>query len=295
MKITCAILCYNYGRYLNASIESCIAQTDGDYELEIIVIDDGSTDDTPDVCQSFGEKIVIYRSDNEGFAASLTKAVSYATGDYICFLDADDIFEKNKIITLLPFIRQGYLFITHQQAYIDNNGTVISQNKGGGNTSTIIIKRVAALTLLPAENELFFHPLLDTGNGISLPDSLSRYRFHTNNMTNRDTPGSWYLYLSKMTHNLTTMLTSRKHDFFWTNPGKLSPIIRKYRSISHYEAMESFVQLDKRNEVFVSGLRMFCCALFSQGGITSWHLKVFFRCFIQMRTLSEYRTMRKDK
>lgn len=52
MKITCSILCYNYGRYLPKAIDSCLNQEPGNYELEVVVIDDGSTDETPEVCQN---------------------------------------------------------------------------------------------------------------------------------------------------------------------------------------------------------------------------------------------------
>src|SRR5262249_35242273 len=96
-KITCSILCYNYGNYLPLAIDSCLNQDKGDYEMEVIIIDDGSTDNTPDVCRRYADKIKYFPSKNEGFAASLTKAVNYATGEIICLLDADDYFLPGKV------------------------------------------------------------------------------------------------------------------------------------------------------------------------------------------------------
>ena len=75
LKITCSILCYNYGRYLAQAIESCLNQEQGDYQLEVLVIDDGSTDETPEVCQRYQGRIRTLRSDNKGFGASLDRAI----------------------------------------------------------------------------------------------------------------------------------------------------------------------------------------------------------------------------
>lgn len=294
MKITCAILCYNYGRYLKQAIESCLNQTSGSYEIEVIVIDDGSTDNTPIICQEYINVIKSYRSVNEGFERTLTKAIEYATGDYICLLDADDYFVKDKIIRMLPYINLQYLFIKHGQYYMDTEGNLIKNGTiRGGNTSTLTIQREAALTLLPAENELFFHPLFDAGLGIELTDPLTYYRFHTSNMTNRKDPGVWYTYLAHMTVNLTKILKKNKSNFFWTNEHKLDGIINTYESLSYYNFMEASVQLGNRYDALKKGLCMLHYALYSQRGITLWHLKVFVRCVLQMRTMKEYASVNK--
>ena len=292
MTITCAILCYNYGNYLEQSIKSCLNQQKGDYELEIIVIDDGSTDNTPEICHTFGNSITTYRSENQGFSASLTKAVEYATGQYICFLDADDYFASNKIISILPHIHSGWLFIKNNQFYIDDKGKVTKNSVKGGNTSTLTVERKAASTLLPAENELFFHPLFEAGKGVEITNSLTYYRFHNSNMTNRKDPGVWYTYLAIMTANLTSMLETNKAIISWVSNHELQRISYTYKSLSYYNLMEASVQLGDRYKAFVSGMRMIRHAIKSKSGITIWHLKVFVRCVCQMRTMEEYNTVK---
>jgi len=160
MKITCSILCYNYGRYLEQAIESCLNQEQGEYELEVLVIDDGSTDDTPEVCQKYQNRIRVLRSLNQGFGSSLDKAIQEASGDYVCLLDADDYFSNHKILTLLPWIKSGYLYIENNNYFMGPDGNRIdSEIHDGGNTSTICVNRIAAVSLLPVQNEIFFHPL----------------------------------------------------------------------------------------------------------------------------------------
>lgn len=82
------IACYNYGRFLNRAIDSVLAQDYSDYE--ILVIDDGSTDNTPEVALSYGERIHYHRQSNSGHCATNNKGASLAKGSYFYFLDADD-------------------------------------------------------------------------------------------------------------------------------------------------------------------------------------------------------------
>ena len=148
MKITCAILCYNYGRYLSQAIESCLNQEKGDYVLEVIIIDDGSTDNTPDVCNQYARSIKYFRSKNEGFGSSLTKAVQYASSEIICILDADDYFLPNKInVVVEQFKKQtDLLFLYHDQISINEEGKILELNVKGGNTSTHVFNKKAAIS-----------------------------------------------------------------------------------------------------------------------------------------------------
>ena len=86
---------YNYGRYVRAAIESALAQTAA--PLEIIVVDDGSTDETPEVLASFGDRIRTFRTQNQGAAAARNFGVAQARGEYIAFLDADDLWRSDKL------------------------------------------------------------------------------------------------------------------------------------------------------------------------------------------------------
>ena len=85
--VSVIIPCYNYGRYLHKAIESVLAQTYIHYE--IIVVDDGSTDNSRDVAKKYGMVTYIFQS-NAGLAAARNKGIENSNGQFIVFLDADD-------------------------------------------------------------------------------------------------------------------------------------------------------------------------------------------------------------
>lgn len=94
-KVSVVITCYNYGRYLTESVGSVLAQTFRDYE--IIVVDDGSTDETPSVLESIiathpDAPIRVIRQPNSGQPAyARNRGIREARGEYILCLDADDM------------------------------------------------------------------------------------------------------------------------------------------------------------------------------------------------------------
>lgn len=87
-RISVIIPAYNQARYLADAVESVLAQTFVDYE--IIVVDDGSTDETPAVAAQFGEKIRYIRQENRGLAGARNTGIRAARGEYIGLLDSDD-------------------------------------------------------------------------------------------------------------------------------------------------------------------------------------------------------------
>jgi len=78
---------YNYADYIRSAIDSVLAQTE---ECEVIVIDDGSTDNTRDVVAEYAGKIKYIYQENKGVSAARNNGVSVSSGQYILFLDADD-------------------------------------------------------------------------------------------------------------------------------------------------------------------------------------------------------------
>lgn len=79
---------YNYARYLRETIESCLDQTYP--EVEVIVVDDGSTDNSPELIRSYGERILAVFKENGGHASALNLGFRKSRGDVIIFLDSDD-------------------------------------------------------------------------------------------------------------------------------------------------------------------------------------------------------------
>ena len=89
LKLSVVIPTYNSARTIHAAIDSVLAQTIAPYE--VIVLDDGSTDGTVSILQSYGSRITVLRQENSGVARTRNTLCKKAQGDLIAFLDHDDI------------------------------------------------------------------------------------------------------------------------------------------------------------------------------------------------------------
>lgn len=90
-RISVIIPCYNYGRFLPDAVNSVLGQKKDGLAVEIIVVDDGSTDDTAAVAQGMGSSIQYIYQENQGPSAARNSGIRAARGDYLVFLDADDL------------------------------------------------------------------------------------------------------------------------------------------------------------------------------------------------------------
>lgn len=99
-KVTVYILAYNYGKYIDKAIQSVLSQTMEDWEL--IVINDGSTDNTANVLENYKDhpKIRIRDQENKGLNVSSNIALRLANGKYIMRLDGDDYLDENALMVL---------------------------------------------------------------------------------------------------------------------------------------------------------------------------------------------------
>lgn len=95
MKVSVIIPTYNRARLVQESIDSVLQQSFRDFE--IIVIDDGSTDDTEQVLQRFSSQIRYIKQGNRGLNAARNRAIDLSQGEYIAFLDSDDLWRRFKL------------------------------------------------------------------------------------------------------------------------------------------------------------------------------------------------------
>ena len=93
--VSVVIPTYNYGRFIADAISSALIQTH--QPLEIIVVDDGSTDETKAALIAINADVRYVRQENAGVCAARNRGVAESTGEYIAFLDADDIWEATKL------------------------------------------------------------------------------------------------------------------------------------------------------------------------------------------------------
>lgn len=100
--VSILIPCYNAGRFVGEAIESALGQTHP--HVEVIVIDDGSTDNSREVIASFGNRIQYDLGPNRGACAARNRALTLSRGKFIQFLDADDRLMPEKIERQLPML-----------------------------------------------------------------------------------------------------------------------------------------------------------------------------------------------
>lgn len=121
-KVSVVIPVYNVEKYLIECVDSALLQT---YEnVEIILVDDGATDSSGEMCDEYAQKdsrIKVIHRKNGGLSAARNTGLDAASGEYIYFLDSDDYIEKNTISDLVSTIEQedadvvffdGYVFYT---------------------------------------------------------------------------------------------------------------------------------------------------------------------------------------
>src|SRR2546427_3598573 len=128
-KVSITIPSYNHARFLPAAIESALAQT---YQhLEIIIVDDGSTDGSLQIAEEYGRrhadviKVITHAGlRNRGISETVNLGFESATGSYWCGLPSDDLFHPRKIAEQVAFLERhpeiGWVYGYAQ--YIDTNG-----------------------------------------------------------------------------------------------------------------------------------------------------------------------------
>ncbi|WP_231460458.1 MULTISPECIES: glycosyltransferase family 2 protein [unclassified Pedobacter] len=124
-KISIAICTYNGALFIREQLKSILDQT---YQnLEIIIIDDKSSDETVKICKSYNDsRIHIFSNEiNLGYTKNFEKAITKCSGEYICLCDQDDIWNLNKVETLLNEIGTNQL-IYHDSNFINEHGEVLN-------------------------------------------------------------------------------------------------------------------------------------------------------------------------
>jgi glycosyltransferase involved in cell wall biosynthesis len=95
---------YNYDRFLGEAIESALGQTYAN--VEVIVVDDGSTDSSLEILETYSERVLLVRKANGGQASAINAGFAAAQGAVICFLDADDVLRPSAIHCAVESLRR---------------------------------------------------------------------------------------------------------------------------------------------------------------------------------------------
>lgn len=202
---------YNYGCYLPRCIES-IMQQDYPY-FEVIIVDDGSTDDTPQIVptllEKYGSKLSYHRQNNQGVAVARNVGIEHAKGDYLILLDADDTIKPHAFNVYLDYVKRmptmDFFIAQHETAFA--NGKIkaakvsqLAQSKqqnfvdyllkhkiSMANGAILIKKAVFKELIYPghlrrAEDLVFNALMLAKFQGIVIPQPLMTVYKHENSL-----------------------------------------------------------------------------------------------------------------
>ena len=204
--VSVIIPAYNAGVYLKETLESALAQTYT--SLEIIVVDDGSTDDTASLVKSFGERVKLVSQKNAGCSAARNTGIRNATGDLVAFLDSDDLWAPEKLSTQVSVFKphEGFNYTNrsnfgilgalseHQSDGVKHhNGMIFERLLEEGNfvtTSSVLMERSWCLelgtfreSLKVAEDWDLWLRSCERKPVSFCQQSLVRYRIHTGNIS----------------------------------------------------------------------------------------------------------------
>lgn len=199
-EVSVAVPAFNAEKFVARALRSCLNQATSGLNLEIIVIDDGSTDETPEILSEFGNAIIVESfSENLGVGAASQAALSLANGKYFFRLDSDDflnefaiefLFSVAKFNPTCSFFFADYFLVDkrgfkREKVRRDSLQSVL--NHGAGILfETRVLRDVGGYDpgLRDCEDyDLLARTILAGHRGIRIPVPLYRYRKHNENLT----------------------------------------------------------------------------------------------------------------
>jgi glycosyltransferase involved in cell wall biosynthesis len=197
-SVSVIIPIYNSGKYLREAIDSVLAQRYS--PLEVLVVDDGSSDNGPEIASSYGLQVRVIAIPHRGHPAARNAGVAASTGDFLAFLDADDLWTANKIeLQLQAFAADPSLDLVfgHMQNFISLDLTEEERAKIKCNSTVLpgllqgsmLARRGSFERVGPFAEERKMGDFLDwygratlgNLNMLMLPETLVRRRIHLAN------------------------------------------------------------------------------------------------------------------
>ena len=152
---------YNRGWIIQEAIDSVLDQDFSDYEL--IVVDDGSGDNTLEILGAYGKAIAVLHQSNKGVSAARNRGIAEASGRLIAFLDSDDLWLPGKLATQVKFFEENAdALINQTQEIWIRNGLRVNPKKRHHKFSGMIFERSLALCLVSPSAAMLKKNLFDT-------------------------------------------------------------------------------------------------------------------------------------
>jgi glycosyltransferase involved in cell wall biosynthesis len=134
-KISIVIPVYNVAPYLSACVDSIVRQWNGMNDVEIILVDDGSTDTSPEICNSYSDKfenVTVIHKENGGLSDARNAGIKAASGEWLLFVDGDDYIADNSLSGILDIAKQDgntdLIFLRISKVFPDGRKEDITEN-----------------------------------------------------------------------------------------------------------------------------------------------------------------------
>lgn len=197
--VSIVVPCFDYGRFLPEALESACAQSDAD--VEVLVVDDGSADDTPEIAAAFGERVRYLRRPHGGLARARNAGAAVCRGELVIFLDADDRLDPDYVARCRAALEPGLAFVYTQVRYFGDREGVsrrpefdLELLKRGNYIHASALIRTELVRRHPYDPRLgpgwedwdFYLTLAERGHrGRLLDEPLLHYRRHAASLTGR--------------------------------------------------------------------------------------------------------------
>jgi len=271
---------YNAAKWIDGTIESIFNQDFKDFE--ILIIDDGSTDNTFDVLINYLDYIRYIKKENGGTASARNLGIKESKGKYIAFLDADDLWEKSKLKTQISFLEEtDYSWVySDADAFDETTGKKLfkfskmySMKSGNILTSLFFVDFIPSPTLVVLKsifsaigyfNEQEFFNIEDYEMWLRIAEkfpigyinqTLAKYRIHSNSKTNstnfEELLHQEELLIIKMTERNQTLLGGLKNKRLAINNARAAG---KYARCNNWvKARELYKKAIKIHPLFFKG------------------------------------------
>ncbi len=269
-KVSVIIPNYNYAQYVGQAVDSVLNQTYSN--IEIIVVNNGSTDNSLEILKKYGSRICLVDQENLGQSGARKTGLSRATGDFIAFLDADDIWEPRKIEKQLHlFSSKNELVYCGIKRFSESGTDLFSMHlpQFKGSCAEAFINHPGVSIVLSGESTAIFtrsllrkvggfDPDLNSAAGWDffrrcskftefdfVPEALTNYRIHGSNMSSSST---------KTIPDIRKAYKKLFEDGDWAISSR---VVRKTIASLEYSFLKTHLKQRRYKSAFDAGFRMF--------------------------------------
>ncbi|HTU34204.1 MAG TPA: glycosyltransferase [Candidatus Acidoferrum sp.] len=244
---------YNHERFIEDAIRSVLDQDFPRSQMEILVVDDGSTDRTPEIVRKFEPQVRLLRKQNGGQASSINYGVAKSRGEFVAFLDGDDVWLPNKLSRVVAEFRSHpeAVMVYHKFSFRDPrdgrewepgwigvSGDIVADPRklhayGAAPTSSLAFRRQALERIIPIPDALVFMAdafliatVIFLGPVVAVPESLAKNCVHGHNL--------WFVEAHKPDPNVLRRRVEMREAAIkglrdWTDKNAPGPALRQVR------------------------------------------------------------------